>query len=54
LKWISQSAKDVGDVLRDFRNYVHPQKELSHGVIIIKDDAILFWEIAKNITRQIL
>jgi len=54
LKWISQSAKDVGDVLRDFRNYVHPQKELSHGVIIIKDDAILFWEIVKNITRQIL
>mgnify|MGYP001618073936 CR=1 FL=1 len=54
LKWISQSAKDVGEVMRDYRNYVHPQRELSHGVVVEKNDASLFWEISKNITRQLL
>jgi len=54
LKWISESAKDVGEVLRDYRNYVHPYKQLSHGVHLDKDDAILFWEISKSIARQII
>jgi hypothetical protein len=26
LNWITVSAKDVGAVLRDYRNYIHPQK----------------------------
>ncbi|MCS6291438.1 MAG: hypothetical protein H8J66_00065 [Nitrospira sp.] len=54
LKWISQSARDVGAVMRDYRNYVHPFKEVSHGVVIHDDDAKLFWEISKSITRQLL
>jgi hypothetical protein len=54
LKWISHSAKDVGEVLRDYRNYIHPHKELSHGVSLDGNDAGLFWEIAKNISRQLL
>jgi hypothetical protein len=54
LGWISQSAKDVGVVLRDYRNYVHPYKEHSHGVALTMSDAALFWEITKRITRQLL
>lgn len=54
LKWISSSAKDVGEVVRDYRNYIHPYKELSHGVVLNDGDAKLFWEIAKNIARQLL
>lgn len=54
LNWISQSAKDVGDVVRDYRNYVHPQKELSHGITLQDRDASLFWEICKSISRQLL
>ncbi len=54
LKWISQSARDVGAVMRDYRNYIHPYKELSHGVKIGPDDAAMFWEISKSITRQLL
>jgi uncharacterized protein YhaN len=54
LNWISQSAKDIGEVLRDYRNYIHPYKELSHGIIIIKSDAELFWQITKSIINQIL
>jgi hypothetical protein len=54
LGWITVSAKDVGVVLRDYRNYIHPQKQLSHGVHLQLDDAKLFWEISKSISRQII
>jgi len=54
LGWISVSAKDVGAVLRDYRNYIHPQKQLSHGVHLTPDDAKLFWEISKSMTRQVI
>lgn len=54
LKWISQSAKNVGEVLRDYRNYIHPYKQLSHGIALLPEDASLFWEITKSISRQLL
>lgn len=54
LKWITVTAKSVGIILRDYRNYVHPEKELSAGVSINGDDAALLWEIGKSISRQLL
>jgi hypothetical protein len=54
LGWISQSAKDVGVVLRDYRNYIHPQKELSHGITLTSDDTGVLWEVAKSISKQLL
>jgi len=54
LKWISQPLKDIGEVLRDYRNYIHPQKEFSDKVTLGTGDATLFWEISKNIARQLL
>lgn len=54
LKWITVAAKDVGVVLRDYRNYIHPQKELSHGVLLTTPDAVILWEIGKTISRQLL
>jgi len=54
LQWISESAKDVGVVLRDYRNFIHPQKELSHGVVLKSDDASILWEVAKSISKQLL
>jgi len=54
LKWISVAAKDVSVVLRDYRNYVHPQKQLSHGVSMSSDDAQILWEVSKGIARQVL
>ena len=52
--WISQSAKDIGEVLRDYRNYIHPYKELSHGVTIETKDALILWEVSKSISRQVI
>lgn len=54
LGWISQSGKDVADVLREYRNYIHPEKERSHGVILKPEDARMFWEITKSLARQLL
>lgn len=54
LKWITKTVKDIGDILRDYRNYIHPQKELSHGVSLNADDAGLLCQIGKNIARQVI
>ncbi len=54
LGWITRTTKDVGAVVRDYRNYIHPQKELSHGIVLGQGDAQMLWEIAKSITIQLL
>lgn len=54
LNWISASAKDIGEVIRDYRNYVHPHKEYAHDIRLVDDDAEMFWEITKRMARQLL
>jgi hypothetical protein len=54
LTWISRSAMDVSKVLRDYRNYIHPQKQLSHDVFLKRDDAELFWDVCKSLCRQVI
>jgi hypothetical protein len=54
LEWISRTARDVGGVLRDYRNYVHPQKELSDKIVLKAGDSSLMWEIVKSMARQLL
>jgi hypothetical protein len=52
--WITKSGKDVAEVLRDYRNYIHPEKERSHGVMLTSADSTMFWEITKMLARQLL
>lgn len=54
LKWIRRSARDVGVVLRDYRNYVHPEKEFTHGVTVEKTDAQMFWAVFTQLSEQII
>lgn len=54
LGWIAHSAKDVGAVLRDYRNYIHPAKELSHGITIGPNDTAMFWPIFVSLADQIV
>ena len=54
LNWITSSGKDVAAVLRDYRNYIHPEKERSHGVNLNEHDSAMFWEVTKSLTRQLL
>jgi len=54
LGWIRQSAKDVGQVLRDYRNYVHPEKERSHGVSVNADDTAMFLAVLSSLCGQVI
>ena len=54
VSWIRQSAKDVGQVLRDYRNYIHPEKELSHGVTVVAEDTAMFVGVFSSIAEQII
>jgi hypothetical protein len=54
LGWIRQSAKDVAAVLRDYRNYVHPEKERSHGISINSDDSKMFLAVLSSLSSQII
>lgn len=54
LGWISRSAKDVAVILRDYRNYVHPEKERAHGVTLSTDDAAMLWEVTKLLSKELL
>jgi hypothetical protein len=54
LGWISRSGNDVAAVLRDYRNYIHPEKQRSHGVTLNAHDSAMFWEVTKSLTRQLL
>ncbi len=52
--WIGKATRDVGEVLRDYRNLIHPQKELTHGVHISPSDAKIFWSVVTAITNELL
>jgi hypothetical protein len=52
--WISRPAQDIGNVLRNYRNYVHPEKELSSGQLLTLADAEMFWSISARLAQQIL
>lgn len=54
LKWIGEVAKDVSGVLRDYRNYIHPSKELANQINLTSRDTALMWTIFVTLTDQIL
>ena len=54
LGWIQQSARDVSNVLRDYRNYIHPEKELSHGITLNASDTKMFLAIFTSLAEQII
>lgn len=52
--WIRQAARDVGIVIRDYRNYIHPAKELSHGVTLEQSDTAVLWAVFTSISDQVI
>jgi hypothetical protein len=54
LKWITESAKDVADKLKEYRNFIHPAKELRYGVTLDFNDSSIFWQVTKALARQLL
>jgi len=54
LKWITALGKTLADTLKEYRNYVHPAKELKHGVTLGLNDSSLLWPVTKGMVRQLL
>lgn len=54
LRWIPPSVRDVGQIVRDYRNYIHPQKELSHQIALTLEDARMFWQLSKAVAAHLL
>lgn len=54
LGWIRKPAKDIGIILRDYRNFIHPERELRTGFTLEKTDAAMFWEIFSQVSQQII
>ncbi len=53
MKWISRATKDVSVVLRDYRNLIHPEKELASNIDIESSDAKMFWPVFVELFNQI-
>jgi hypothetical protein len=54
LKWITESAKAIADTLKEYRNFVHPAKELRYGITLGFNDSSMFWQVTKALARQLL
>jgi hypothetical protein len=54
LNWITQTEKDLGNVLMDYRNYIHPFKQKTYNVTLQPSDARILWELCKSISKQLL
>jgi hypothetical protein len=54
LNWITESAKDFADNIKEYRNFVHPAKELRYGVTLGSNDSAMFWQVTKALARQLL
>jgi hypothetical protein len=54
LKWITQTEKDLGIVLRDYRNFIHPFKQKTYSVTLNQSDARILWELCKSISKQLI
>lgn len=54
IAWISETYRDVGEILRDYRNYIHPHKERRHKKRISPSDSKMLWEISKHMARELL
>jgi len=54
LNWITQPGLSVSVILQDYRNYIHPQKELAKQVSLTPDDARMLWAVFKAIAARLL
>jgi len=54
LKWITKPIKEVSSVLRNYRNFIHPERELSTGITLEPDDARIFWSVFIELAQQII
>lgn len=54
LGWIRKAAKDVGVTLMEYRNLIHPEKQLRLKITIEPQDSRMFRAIFHELSKQII
>ncbi len=54
LGWITDAGKQLASVVREYRNYVHPEKELRDGIVLGANDSAMFWSVTRLLIRQLV
>lgn len=54
IKLITKPAANFSRYIMDYRNYIHPEKELRKGESIKIGDAELFWKVTISLINQLL
>ena len=52
--WITTPSQQVSDMLRDFRNLIHPYKQYREKLHITAGDASLLWTVSKHLLLELL
>ena len=54
MRWIGNTARDVSNVMRDYRNFIHPAKEISEGLVLGKSDTQMLWVVFVQLVDEII
>lgn len=54
LGWIGKPSRDIGVVLRDYRNFIHPEKELTQGITLGDSDCRMFGSVLQVLADEII
>lgn len=54
MKWLGKPGRDVGSVMRDYRNFIHPEREYSSGITIHSEDANMFLAVFTSLAKSLV
>lgn len=52
--WVRRAAKDVGVNIMEYRNLIHPEKQLRLKISLEPEDSQMFWVIFNELIKQII
>ncbi len=54
MDWVRRPAKDVGTTIMEYRNLIHPEKQLRLKIFLKPQDSRMFWVIFNELIKQII
>ncbi|MBU1202716.1 hypothetical protein KKH39_01595 [Patescibacteria group bacterium] len=52
--WVRKPAKDIGTTIMEYRNLIHPEKQLRLKIFLEPQDSQMFFVIFNELTKQII
>ncbi|MCX6737753.1 MAG: hypothetical protein NTX26_03430 [Candidatus Parcubacteria bacterium] len=54
MRWIRKPARDISTTIMEYRNLIHPEKQLRLGIVLEPQDSRMFFAIFKELSNQII